>query len=113
MVLAFMQEQKFSSGNGFGRNVIISGADMSSSAHANNKETNILVLEVITQGLNDTTLTAERKYSIKFTKNNKKFCLSLHYNENNSYLFVNGTEIYEFKAKDSQIVANLLCLGNI
>ena len=43
----------------------------------------------------------------------KKFCLSLHYNGVNSYLFFNGTEIYKFKAKDSKIVATLLCLGNI
>ena len=37
----------------------------------------------------------------------------MHYNEANSYLFVNGTEIYKFKAKDSEIVASPLCLGNI
>ena len=43
----------------------------------------------------------------------KKFCLSLHYNGDNSYLFVNATEIIKFKAKDSEIVANPLCLGNI
>ena len=43
----------------------------------------------------------------------KKFCLSLHYNGANSYLFVKGTEIYKFKAKDSKIVAVPLCLGNI
>ena len=50
-------------------------------------------------------------YSINFT--NTKFCLSLHYNGANSYLFVNGTEIHKFKAKDSEIVVNPLCLGNI
>ena len=43
----------------------------------------------------------------------KKNCFSLHYNGTNNYLFVNGTEIHEFKAKDSEIVANPLCLGNI
>ena len=43
----------------------------------------------------------------------KKLCLSLHYNGTNSYLFVNGTGIYKFKAKDSEIVASPLCLGNI
>ena len=59
------------------------------------------------------TLTAERMYSINFTVTKKKFCLSLHYNGANSYLFVNGTEIYKFKAKDSEIVASPLCLGNI
>ena len=43
----------------------------------------------------------------------KKFCLSLHYNGANSYLFVNGTEIYKFKVKDSKIVVTPLCLGDI
>ena len=52
-------------------------------------------------------------YSINFAEKNKKFCLSLHYNGANTYLFVNGTEIHKFKAKDSKIVATPLCLGNI
>ena len=52
-------------------------------------------------------------YSINFTNTNEKFCLSLHFNGASSYLFVNGTEIYKFKAKDSEIVARPLCLGNI
>ena len=51
--------------------------------------------------------------SINFTVTKKKFCLSLHYNGANSYLFVNGTNIYKFKAKDSETVASPLCLGNI
>ena len=51
--------------------------------------------------------------SINFTVTDKKFCLSLHYNGANSYFFVNGTEIYKFKSKDSEIVATQLCLGNI
>ena len=52
-------------------------------------------------------------YSINFTVTKKKFCLSLNYNGRNSYLFVNGTEIIKFKAKDSEIVASPLCLDNI
>ena len=52
-------------------------------------------------------------YSINFTVTGNKFCLSLHYNGANSYLFVNGTEIIKFKAKDSEIVATPVCLGNI
>ena len=52
-------------------------------------------------------------YSINFTLTKKRFCLSLHYNGTNSYLFDNGAEIYKFKAKDSEIVATPLCLGNI
>ena len=43
----------------------------------------------------------------------KNFCLSLHYNGVNSYLFVNDTDIIKFKAKDSEIGATPLCLGNI
>ena len=52
-------------------------------------------------------------YSINLTEDNKKFCLSLRYNGENSYLFVNGTEIHKLKAKDSEILESLLCLGNI
>ena len=65
-----------------------------------------------TQGL-EHTLSAEKMYSINFRVTGKKFCLSLHYNGANSYLFVYGKEIHKFKAKDSEIVATLLCLGNI
>ena len=65
-----------------------------------------------TQGL-EHTLTAEKLYSINFTKENTKFCLSLLYNGANSYLFVNGTEIVKFKTKDSEIAAYPLCLRNI
>ena len=65
------------------------------------------------QGLGEYSLTAEKMYSINFSKNNIKFCLSLHYNGANSYLLVSGTEIIKFKAKDSKIVASPLCLGNI
>ena len=59
------------------------------------------------------TLSAEKMYSINFTKENTKFCLSLHYNGANSYLFLNGKEIHKFTAKDSEINPNELCLGNI
>ena len=75
------------------------------------KDTLVLGIS-LTQGL-EHTLTAEKMYSINFTVTKKKFCLSLHYNGTNIYLFVNGTEIYKFKAKDSEIVANPLCFGNI
>ena len=86
---------------------------MSSSTKIDNRKKDILILgRGPTQGL-EHTLSAEKVYSINFTLTQKKFCLSLHYNGANSYLFVNGTEIYKFKAKDSEIVASTLCLGNI
>ena len=98
---------------GFGRNVKIFGVDMSSSTKTDNRKKDILILgKGPTQGLEHAP-SVEKMYSINFTEQNKKFCLSLHYNGANSYLFVNGIEIYKFKAKDSEIVATPLCLGNI
>ena len=80
---------------------------MSTSIHIDNKKKDILVLgRGPMQGL-ESTLTAEKMYSINFTVTKKKFCLSVHYNGGNSYLFVNGTGICKFKAKDSAIVASL------
>ena len=100
-------------GGGFGQIVLILGVDMSFSAHIDNKKKDILVLGIRpTQGL-EHTLTTDKMYSVYFTVTKKKFCLSLHYNGASSYLFLNGTEIYKFKAKDSEIVAPPLCLGNI
>ena len=78
---------------------------MSFSVHVDNKKKDILILgKGATQGL-EHTLTAEKMYSINFIVTKKKFCLRFHYNGAHSYLFVNGTEMYEFKAKDSKIVA--------
>ena len=85
---------------------------MISSAHMDNKKKDILVLgKGPTQWL-EYTLTAEKMYSINFTVT-IFFCLRLHYYRANSYLFVNGREIYKFKAKHFEIVAAPLCLGNI
>ena len=96
-----------------GQNVIIFGLDMSSSTHVDNKKKVILVLgKGPTQGL-EHALTAEKMYSITFTVTKKKFCLSLHYNGTNSYLFVNGKEIIKLKVKDSAIAVTPLCLGSI
>ena len=52
-------------------------------------------------------------YPINFTVTKKRFCLSLHYNGANSYLFVNDKKIVKFKSKNSEIVASPLCLGNV
>ena len=72
---------------------------MSASLHIDNKNKDILILgEGTTQGLDDTTLTAEAIYPINLTRPNKRFVLSLHYK---SFLFVNATKFYQFKAKKS------------
>ena len=96
-----------------GRNVIILGVDMSSSTKIDNRKKDILNLgNGPTQDL-EHTLSAGKMYSINFIENNKKFCLSLHCNGANSYLVVNGREIYKFKEKDSELAATPLCLGDI
>ena len=75
---------------------------------------NILSLGKGTKGeLDDTTLTAEKEYFISFTELNKKCCINLHFNGINSNVFVNGLEIHKFKAKDSEINAAPLCLGDV
>ena len=109
--IAFDRTSSFSfPGGGNGQNVIIFGVDMNSSVHVDNKGKDILILgKSPTQGLGEHSLTAEKMYSINFSKDNVKFCLGLYYNGPNIYLFVNGTEIIKFKAKDSDIVATPLC----
>ena len=67
----------------------------------------------LTQGWDDTTLTAEAQYSINFSGSNRTFCLSLYYNGSNSILFVNATKIYQFKAKYFEIKKHPLCFRNI
>ena len=59
---------------GFARNVIIFGADMSSSPHIDNRKKYILILG------KEHTLAAEKMFSSNSTELNKKFCLSFHYN---------------------------------
>ena len=112
--IGFDKRSSFSfSGGGFGQNILIFGEDMSSSGHIDHKKKDILVLgKGPTQGA-EHTLTAEKIYSTNFTVTKQKFCLTLHCNGANSYLFVNGTEIYKIKAKYSEIVATPLCLGSI
>ena len=65
------------------------------------------------KGLDNTSLTAETKYSINFSRSERKFCLSLHYNGSNSFLLIVATKIHHFKAKDSEIKRHRLYLRNI
>ena len=87
---------------------------MSSSTHATNRANNILVLgKDFIQGINNTAIYTKKMCSISFSATGRRLCLSLHYNGGHSYLFVDGKEMIKFKTKDSEIVANPLCLGNI
>ena len=113
--ICFDEGGTFSIGNiNNGRNVLIFGVHENSVTHSNNKANNIYIIgDGFVQGINDTTLYAEKIYSQNFTAVHKRFLLSLHYNGDNSYLFVNGKQELKFKAKDDQIVKEILCLGNI
>ena len=79
-------------------NNISFGADMSHSRHLTNKTQSVLVLgHALIQKINDTTINAE----------------SLHYNRDNSYLFVNGKEVTKFKAKNSELIKYPTGLGDL
>ena len=95
------------------RNVLIFGADMSFRVHATNRANHIYLMGTgLTQGINDTTIYAEKNFYRNFIDLGKKFVLSLHYNGDNSYLFVNGRQELKFKAKMDQLVKEKLCIGN-
>ena len=112
--LCFYEGRTFSNGNiNNGRNVLILGVHESSLVHANNKTNNIYVVgDLFVKGINDTTLYAEKVYSQNFIQPSKKFVLSLHYNVDDSYLFVNGKQELKFECKTENLVKETLCIGN-
>ena len=104
--ICFDEGGSFSKGNiNNGQNVLIFGVGESSLVHANNKANNIYVIgDLFAQGINDTTLYAEKKYSQNFTQPSKKFVLNLHYNGDDSYLFVYGKQELKFKSRAEDLV---------
>ena len=97
-----------------GKNVLIFGADLSSSIHATNAANHIYCFgEGLTQGINEIMIYAEKNYNRIFSEHGEKFVLSLHYNGDDSYLFVNGRQELKFKAKNDQLVKEKLCIGNL
>ena len=87
------------------RNVIIFGVDTSSCIHATNRANHIYVMgKEFIEGINGTTIYAEKTFYRNFTDPGKKVMLSLHYNDDESYLFVNGRQELKFKCKTDQLV---------
>ena len=113
--ICFDGESSFSFGSRIdAKNIIIFGVNTSNSSHSTNKSQNIYVLgKDFVQGLNSTTNYAEKIYKTNFTEQSKKLVLSLHYNGDNSYLFVNGSQGLKFKSSVNYLDGNLLCVGNI
>ena len=88
------------------RNVLIFGTDMSFSIHATNRANNIYLMGTgLTQGINDTTIYAEKNFYSNFT--------DFGNNGDDSYLFVNSRQELKFKAKTDQLVKEKLCIGNL
>ena len=94
------------------RNFIIFGVDNSSSSHSDNFKNNFLILdEGLTYGANGSLGSPQKKFDITFSF---QFCLILHYNADDSYLFVNGKEIFKFKADNKNVnIPTHFCLGSI
>ena len=115
----FDEGSNFSFGNRINtKNVIILGCAATNSLHANNKKNNIIVLgKDFIQGLatdgSRNTIYADKIYMTNMTEPNKRFVLSLHYNGNNSYLFVNGKEELQFKSQSftGAMKSQLFCVG--
>ena len=113
--VCFDEGGAFSMGNiNNGRKILIFGVGESSLVHSNKKVNNIYVMgDGIVQGINDTTLYAEKTYRQNFTQPSKKVVLSLHYNGDDSYLLVNGKQELKFKSKAENLVKEKLCTGNL
>ena len=116
--ICFDGESSFSFGKNviiFGnKNVIIFGVNNSNGSHSTNQTQNIYVLgKDFVQGINNTTIYAKKICKTNFTEQSKKFALSLHYNGDNSYLFVNGSQELKSKSSINYLDRNLLCVGNI
>ena len=113
--IAFDEKGSWSFDNNSATNVAVFSVDNSLSSHTDNWKNKLLVLgEDLSIGFNGSFGAREKKFSINFSKAKTQFCVSLHYNSDNSYLLVNGKEIYKFKASNKNV--NLLfqfCLGNI
>ena len=104
-----------------GKNVLIFGAVIPHSSAYNNNKTSVSGNTVyilgpkfgLVQKLNEKSLNVDKVYKTNFTQQHKKIVLSLHYNGDNSYLFVNGVQALKFKANESEIKRNHMYLGNV
>ena len=94
-IVAFDGKSLWSFNNDSARNLIKFGVDNSSSSHTDNLENDVLILgKGDSFGINRSFGAPKKKISFNFIKAKTKFCLSLDYNSDNSYLFVKEKEIY-------------------
>ena len=114
-LITFDNDSSWSFNNSTARNVILFGFDNSSSSHSDNCKNNFLILgEFPTFGISGRFGWPKKRFSIDFSKANTKLCLSFHYNADNSYLFVNGKEIFKFKTENKNVnFPTQFCHGSI
>ena len=102
--VAFDGKCSWSLNNDSSRNITIFGVDNNSSSHIVNHKNYFLVLHGGPAFcINGSFGSPEKKFSINFSKAKTKFCLHFHYNSDNNNLFVNGKEIYKFKASNKNV----------
>ena len=95
-------------------NVIIFGFDHSLSSHADNRKNNFLISgDSPTYGINGSSGSPEKRFSLNFTKANAMFCLSLQYSADNNYFFVNGKEILNLKLAIKMLTLQLIFFSEI
>ena len=87
--------------NDTARNVITFGVDNGSSSHAENAKNDVFVVKRRSNLRNF--VSPEKKFRNNVSKANKKFCLNFLYNANYSYLFVNGKEVFKYKAHNENV----------
>ena len=89
--IAFDGQGQWTFVNDCDRNFAIFDVGNSLSSHTDNRKNNHLVLD---EGpTDDIALSQQKEKSINFSKANTKFCLFLHYNDDESYVSVNKTKI--------------------
>ena len=88
---------------------------MKNCSFATNKKHHIYIIgKSFTQGLQyRATIYSEHDYvKVNGSQVNEKLILSVHYNGDNSYLFINGVKQFQFKAMSSLNLSNPLIIGN-
>ena len=110
--IAFDGKGEWSFGNDCARNVKFLEVDNSSSCYSDNRKNNFLILgEGPTFGINGSFGSPEKKFYINLSKASTNFCLSLHYNHNINYFFVNGKEIFELSFASEVFLMDLMLLS--
>ena len=112
-VIAFSRASSWRFGNDYAKNIVIFGFDNRSSSHAHNRKNVLMLGEGPSYGINGRFVAPAKNFYNNYSKTKTKYCSNLQYNGENSYLFVNGKEIFKFKAENNNVsFPTKLCLGS-